>query len=152
MNRVIMAIDPGASGAIAWRDASGIRRVVNMPDTPRGIYDAIVEARGESGEAVCYLEDVGHGIPGQSSSATAKFARHNGHLEMALLALGIKVVKMTPQKWEKEFSLGKSSQFEKSEWKRRLKQKAEELYPNVKVTLKNADALLLLEVGCMKER
>lgn len=148
MCKVIIAIDPGASGAIAWRDAEdGSKHVVNMPDTPKGILEQLRQIEDDNNllECVCYLEDVGHGIPNQSSSATAKFARHNGHLEMALMAEGIKTIKVTPQKWEKIFGLGKSTDHDKAEWKRRLKQKAEELYPDKKVTLKNADALLILD-------
>lgn len=151
--KTVIAIDPGASGAIAWRNHLGERYVVNMPDTPMGILAQIRKICDEedeygviypNSEYVCYLEDVGHGLPGQSSSATAKFGRHNGHLEMALYAEGIKMVKVTPQKWEKSFALGKSSEYSKSDWKRRLKQRAEELYPQFKVTLKNSDALLML--------
>lgn len=151
----IIAIDPGASGAIAWRNSKDLsKHVINMPDTPKGILEQLREIEDDNllCDIVCYLEDVGHGLPNQSSSATAKFARHNGHLEMALLAEGIKIVKVTPQKWEKVFSLGKSSEYEKAEWKRRLKNKAEELYPDKKITLKNADALLMLEYGILNER
>lgn len=148
--KIIIGIDPGAKGAIAtvWEDGS-LHEVVNMPDTPKDILDYLREYSNTG--AVCYLENVGNGIPGQSSSATAKFARHNGHLEMALLALGIKTVKATPQKWEKTYQLGKSSSMEKAEWKRKLKAKAQELFPNVKVTLVNSDALLIAEYGRRQE-
>lgn len=148
--KLIIGIDPGAKGAIAtvWEDGS-LHEVVNMPDTPKDILDYLREYSNTG--AVCYLENVGNGIPGQSSSATAKFARHNGHLEMALLALGIKTVKATPQKWEKTYQLGKSSSMEKAEWKRKLKAKAQELFPNVKVTLVNSDALLIAEYGRRQE-
>ena len=100
---------------------------------------------------MCYLEKVGFGMPGQSSKATATFARHNGHLEMALLSLGIKTVEVTPQKWQKHYQLGKSSEFTNTEWKNRLKACAQQLFPREKVTLAVADALLLAEYGRMKE-
>ena len=95
------------------------------------------------------LEDVGHGMPGQSSKATAVFARHNGHLEMALYALGIRTVKVTPQKWQKSYSnsLGKSKDCEKKEWKNKLKGLAQQMFPTEKVTLKNADAMLIACYG-----
>lgn len=160
MEKVIIAIDPGASGAIAWRDGKGVRHVTNMPDTPRGILEQIRGIEDEVdddgiirplSDYECYLEDVGKGMPGQSSSATASFARHNGHLEMALIAEGIRIIKVLPQKWEKTLGIGKSSDCPtKADWKRKLKQKAEELYPQFKVTLKNADALLILEYGCSR--
>lgn len=149
MDKIILGIDPGANGAIASLKGNGeLSEVVKMPDTPRDILDYL---RQFEGKAVCYLENVGQGMPGQSSSATAKFARHNGHLEMALLALGIRMVKITPQKWEKFYQLGRSSEYAKNEWKRRLKEKAQELFPMVKVTLVNADALLIARYGLRQE-
>ncbi len=141
-----IGIDPGMSGGIAVLDEAGnIADVRNMPDTPADILEYLRPY--QAFPCVCVLEDVGQGMPGQSSSATAKFARHNGHLEMALLALGIKTIKARPQKWEKTYALGKSSSFEKAEWKRKLKERAQQLFPQLgkKVTLKTCDALLIAE-------
>ncbi len=141
-----IGIDPGMSGGIAVLDeADNIADVRNMPDTPADILEYLRPY--QAFPCVCVLEDVGQGMPGQSSSATAKFARHNGHLEMALLALGIKTIKARPQKWEKTYALGKSSSFEKAEWKRKLKERAQQLFPQLgkKVTLKTCDALLIAE-------
>lgn len=154
MSKAIMAIDPGQKGAIAWVDANEVCHVENMPDTPLGILIQIREiCEGYApGDVVCYLEDVGYGMPGQSSSATAKFARHNGHLEMALMSVGVRIVRLTPQKWEKRLGLGSSKGMSKLEWKRKLKQRSQELFPQFKVTLNNSDALLLLETGRQLER
>lgn len=141
-----IGIDPGVNGGIAVLGENGeVKDVRNMPDTPADIleYFKLYAAF----PCVCVLEDVGQGMPGQSSSATAKFARHNGHLEMALLALGIKTIKARPQKWEKTYALGKSTACEKAEWKRKLKERAQQLFPQLgkKVTLKTCDALLIAE-------
>lgn len=142
---VYIGIDPGVSGGIAILDDEGsVIECVNMPDTPMEIFQFLM---GYKDDSVCVLEDVGQGMPGQSSSSTARFARHNGHLEMALLALGIMTIKARPQKWEKTYSLGTSKKHEKSEWKRMLKAKAQALFPQLgkKVTLKTCDALLIAE-------
>ena len=110
---VYIGIDPGVSGGIAILDDDGsVIECVNMPDTPMEIFQFLM---GYKYGSVCVLEDVGQGMPGQSSSSTARFARHNGHLEMALLALGIRTIKARPQKWEKTYSLGTSKKHEKSE-------------------------------------
>ena len=68
---------------------------------------------------------------------------------MALMALEIPVVKVMPQKWQKTYSLGRSSECGKSEWKNRLKARAQELFPDLgkKVTLKTCDALLIALYG-----
>ena len=98
---------------------------------------------------VCYMEKVGQGMPGQSSKATATFARHCGHLDMALLALGIPTNTVTPNKWEKSYQIGLSTGLGKTEWKNRLKAKAQQLFPQLgkRVTLATCDALLLAEYG-----
>ena len=147
MNKEIIyiGIDPGASGGIAILNQDGsVKEVVAMPDTPRDIYEFLLSYKEDSR---CVLEDVGHGMPGQSSKATATFARHNGHLEMALLALGIPTEKVTPQKWIKVYQLKKKKEQDKNEWKNILKAKAQSLFPQLgkKVTLKTCDALLIAE-------
>lgn len=150
MDRYIIGIDPGLKGGIAVLEARGdVVEVVTMPQTPLDILAFLRPFLAE--QCVAYLEDVGHGMPGQSSKATATFARHCGHLEMALLALGIKTNVVTPQKWQKEYQLGKSGEHTKAEWKNKLKAKAQQLFPQQKVTLTNADALLLAEYGRKKE-
>lgn len=156
MNKLIIAIDPGAAGAIAVLE-DGKAVAYNMPETYSDIYlklDSIIESAIYEKEIpiVCYLEDVGKGMPGQSSVATAKFARHCGHLEMALYALNIPIEKVLPSKWEKTMGIGTSKGLTKTEWKNKLKQKAQELYPQIKVTLKNADALLILHYAKEKEK
>lgn len=152
MSKFIIGIDPGASGGIAvLNDTHRVVEVANMPDTPLDILEFL--RRYDPSDTVVYLEDVGRGMPGQSSSATAKFARHNGHLEMALLALQIPAVKVLPSRWERTYGLGSSSAYGKEEWKRRLKMKAQELFPDLgkKVTLKTCDALLIALYGLQKE-
>ena len=149
----IIGIDPGLHGGIAVYDAeNGNIKVYKMPETFPDIFNLLTQINNENGgnqNLVAYLEDVGQGIPNQSSSATAKFARHNGHLEMALYAIGIRTEMVKPQKWQKSFSntLGKSSDYEKREWKNRLKALAQRLFPQEKVTLDTADAILISYYG-----
>jgi crossover junction endodeoxyribonuclease RuvC len=145
--RTYIGIDPGASGGICVYEDGKIM-TFNMPDTYPDIY-GLLKRLADVPDVCAVLEDVGHGLPGQSSSATAKFARHNGHLEMALYALGIPTVKATPQRWQKMFSnsIGSSKGCEKREWKNRLKQLAQQMFPGTKVTLNTADAILLAVYG-----
>lgn len=149
-----MGIDPGTNngtgkcGGIAVLNNDGtLCRLDKMPETPQDILDYLKNWSGC--HIVCVLEDVGHGIPGQSSSATAKFARHNGHLEMALLALGMTTEKVTPQKWQKIYQLGSSKGVGKAAWKNKLKAKAQQLFPQAgkSLTLNTCDALLIAEYG-----
>lgn len=155
MGKFIIGIDPGSIGGIAVLQEDGsVVCVRKMPDTPQDILDFLRQYGGTElfgSSVVCYMEKVGTGMPGQSSKATATFARHCGHLEMALLALGIRTNEVTPQKWIKAYQLGKSSDCSKTEWKNRLKALAQQLFPREKVTLAVADALLLAEYGRKQE-
>ena len=155
MSGYIIGIDPGLAGGIVCLGAGGnVIEIRKMPETPYDILEFVRRfAQGGlfGGGVTCYMEKVGLGMPGQSSKATATFARHCGHLEMALLSLGIKTVEVTPQKWQKHYQLGKSTDYSKTEWKNRLKSCAQQLFPKEKVTLAVADALLIAEYGRLQE-
>jgi len=152
--KIVIGIDPGQAGGFALYAGGDTVETYKMPETFPDIFAFLrgVRERNYDDDLLAVMEDVGHGMPGQSSSATAKFARHNGHLEMALYALGIRTEKVTPQKWQKAFSnsIGKSSQYEKREWKNRLKSLAQQMFPSVKVTLNTADAILIAAYGAKK--
>jgi len=152
MNKTIIGIDPGESGAIVLLGEECV--VTKMPETMGDIFDYLNDIKDRCEDVVCYLEDVGQGIPGQSSSATAKFARHNGHLEMALYALGIRTIKVRPAKWMKHYSntVGTSKDLPKNVWKNRLKACAQQMFPSLKVTLWNSDALLIANYGSNMEK
>lgn len=145
----IIGIDPGIHlGGIAVY-FNGTMEAYSMPEGFTEIYDFLRKIKLAYPDCSAVLEDVGKGIPGQSSKATATFARHNGHLEMALYALGIKSEKVTPQKWQKLYSntIGNSKGKTKTEWKNILKNEAKRRYPDIKITLKTADAVLIAEYG-----
>lgn len=152
MEKIILGIDPGDKhgGIAVLGTGSNNVKLFNMPPTFADIYQLLKTIRDQcAGELVCYLEDVGKGIPGQSSSVTANFGRHNGHLEMALYALEIPTVKVTPAKWMKYYSnqVGTKSGLTVTEWKNKLKGLAQTLYPSEKITLSTADAILIANYG-----
>ena len=141
-----MGIDPGKNGGIAVLSADGtVIEACRMPWTPQDVLELIGR---HAEECVCVLERVG-GMPGDGGSAMFNFGKGFGHLEMALLALGVPTEEVTPNKWEKEYQLGSSGKFTKTEWKNRLKAKAQALFPGLGrgVTLATCDALLIAEYG-----
>ena len=147
--KTIIAIDPGKNGGFAIRCNEHIE-CYKMPETPKDIH-TILKLFGPEDlpfitnvKVICYLEKV-HGMPGQGGQAMFTFGCGYGWIEMALLALEIPTETISPQKWQKPLSLGtKSSCASTTEWKNKLKAKAQQLFPNIKVTLWNADALLIL--------
>lgn len=145
MKRYI-GIDPGKHGGIAVMGADGeVLDVVKMPKTPQDLLDFLEQYKDDS---FCTLERVG-GMPGNGGSAMFNFGKGYGHLQMALLALHIPTEDVTPNKWEKTYQLGSSGKYTKTEWKNRLKAKAQQMFPHLgkKITLATCDALLICEYG-----
>lgn len=148
----IIAIDPGKNGGIAVFsiDRNMLIEVVKMPETPMDILTFLSLFQKNS---VCYIEKVG-GITGQGgASSMFNFGKGFGHLEMALLCRKIPTTEVTPQKWQKALQLGTKGNKSNTEWKNKLKAKAQQLYPSMsKITLAISDALLILEYARLTEK
>lgn len=150
-HKKIIAIDPGKNGGIAIYsiDIGRVIEVVKMPETPQELLRFL---RLYSFNSICYLEKV-QGLPGMSGSAMFNFGCGFGHLEMALLACKIPTVSVTPQKWQKSLQLGNKGNKSTTEWKNKLKAKAEQLFPYVgRITLAISDALLILQYSIIQEK
>ena len=156
-----IAIDPGMSGAIAWDTGTLPVQVANMPSTLRDILDLLEGiAGGRELDTRIVIEKVGWYMPGNSGPAAVKFARHCGALEMALISLRVPFDQVLPSKWE-HLVIGKPAYAKippeikgnarkkilsdrKRDRKNRIKARMQEVYPHLKVTLVNADALAML--------
>jgi len=141
---LIIAIDPGKSGGFAAGLDLNNPKTISMPDT-LGDLVALFRNVATTTDAIVYLEKVGGyaGGRGAPGSAMFNFGQNYGHIEAIASTLGLEIRHVTPQKWQKALSLGTSNGRSKTEWKNHLKSKAQMLYPNCKVTLGNADALLI---------
>ena len=138
----ILTIDPGpSSGGIAYMASDGRVHAIPMPATMTEQIDAIREIVAEVPTITAIIENVGFHRPGNSAVATAKFARHVGHIEAALYTLGIPTTTVTPSKWMA--ALG-SLPAEKRDRKNAIKEKVARQFPHLKVTLGTADALGIL--------
>ncbi len=165
--RVLVACDPGVSGGIAICLGDGVMHsAFPMPDTTRGIVDLLSQAFEGATEKRAVVEEVGGYIgENQPGSAAFVFGKNFGTLLGVLQTLNARIELVKPQVWQKALGLGTSGRTRaragasqedraavkafnaraKAEWKRKLKEKAEQLYPALTVTLKTADCLLLLE-------
>ena len=145
---IYLGIDPGASGGLASIVTEG--GATAMPATERDVWEWIRlwSSVGGKGNAFAVIEKVGGYIAGAAhpGSAMFKFGQSYGGLRMALVAAGIPFDEITPQRWQKEIGIAPRKQTEsKGQFKNRLKAKAQQLFPKVKVTLATADALLIAE-------
>lgn len=136
---LIIGIDPGKSGGVAWVDHDGVIPFARkMPDTVHDLVD-LLRVRDLS-DAKCYLEKV-HAMPGQGVTSMFTFGQGLGQIEGVLAALGIPFEWVTPQKWQAALSCKTAGD------KNVSKRKAQELFPSVKWTHATADAALICEYG-----
>lgn len=146
-----IAIDPGASGGIAWKNGDGPMTAVAMPQEPTDTVKLLSELVVK-GYTVLFIEQLprfvpmggGKGIPG---SMAAVMFENFGIVLGAAMALGYRIERVQPQTWQKELGLGNSKGLSKTEWKNKLKGRAQELFPGIPITLKTSDALLIWEYG-----
>ena len=160
-----VCIDPGANGAIVY-PAACINAIVieKIPDTLEGLNRAISNIWRAYGQLKpkSFLEHNTGFMAGIKSATNAngeeqsagvspkamfQFGRSTGHLEMALIANDIPVCRVTPIKWQNAalVSTPKKRLMTPAQWKNHLKAEAQLRFPEVKVTLANADALLILD-------
>ena len=141
----ILAIDPGASGGFAWLDSNLSPHCRPMPQAEG---DVISFLRHQSclGFELVVMEQVGGYIGGAGApgSAMFNFGMNFGIIKGAVQAFGMPLVTIYPQKWQKALSLGSKKDYDK-QWKNHLKETAQRIFPSCDgITLKTADALLIL--------
>jgi Holliday junction resolvasome RuvABC endonuclease subunit len=138
-----IGIDPGTNGGIAWI-TDGRACAEKMPDTLQDLWELIASVRLNSVTPrtgiMAYIEQV-HSSPQMGVKSAFTFGQGFGHLEMALTAAGIPFERVRPQAWQK--ALGCMTKGDKNITKR----KAQELFPEIKITHAIADSLLIAEYG-----
>lgn len=144
-NNTVIAIDPGVNGSIVHGTSLHDVQMVNMPETAHDTRDLIREILASGFHPMAYLEMV-NGFGGNTAMtghAGFTFGFNAGVCLATLACHDIPVVRPTPQKWQGLLRLPPNRHLSKAEHKNRLKAKAQELFAGQKVTLKNADALLI---------
>lgn len=147
MSKVLIAIDPGKSGGIAWKDPSGDTHADKMPETIQELLHYLLELAREY-DAVVMMEKVGKHRLGNSAQSSATFAKHVGHLEMALVACELPTYEVTASSWMKEVVPGRPKGVESKQVRDRknyIKDQMQRRHPHLRVTLATADALGILE-------
>jgi hypothetical protein len=140
-----VAIDPGASGGIAWTEPDRSVQAIAMPETVVDIADHLRYLFVQAGCRTAFLEEIPK-FAGPNASAIIKLGIRYGEIRGILATLGLRVVELPPKSWQKTLGLG-GSKGHGTRWKSHLKEKAQAFYPHLAVTLKTADALLILEAG-----
>ena len=143
MDTYLIAIDPGKGGAFA----------VKPPDSPVKAFCFQSEAQVLADLSKCLqwqgtcvygaiLERV-HAMPGQGVTSMFTFGANYGYWRGVLQALNVPFREVTPQRWQSGLNI--TAGLKGAERKRALAQVARERHPELKITLKNADAVLMLD-------
>lgn len=147
---LLIGIDVGGSGGIAWKYADGQIAVEKMPATEADICDLISGMNAwQEPNATAYIEKVTGYIPGrpQPASRMFNFGRNVGVLMGALYCAKIRICEITPRQWQKEMAISLDPKATDTVRKNKLKSEAQKLFPQLKITLSTADALLIYEAG-----
>lgn len=142
MEKIFIGIDPGVSGAITALNENGkVVALTKMPQTMGELLSFLQQFTDN--DTTCYLEKV-HARLGDGAASMFKFGQGFGWLQMALLAAKVKTIEVLPNTWMRGLGIKSKKKDEtKTAYKNRLKFVAEQLFPEQRVTLWNADALLI---------
>ncbi len=130
---IYVGIDPGNSGAVAWLDNGAPHATPLKNLTERDIFDLLDDLESPT---LCAIEHV-HSMPRQGVSSSFKFGMSYGSLRMAVIAAKIPLISVSPSKWMGDLNCRTKGD------KNVTKRKAQELYPQLKITHAIADALLI---------
>ena len=153
----VIGIDPGANGGIAVFVPGRHSKAVKMPKDITELRDFFAYYR-ENFKPVVFLEKLSvrpDDVVVQGDRAAMgklyriqKLMANFEHLKALIETSGIPYVMVHPMTWQTDLKLRvRGEKTEKAERKHCYQEKAASLYPEIKVTLWNADALLLMHFG-----
>jgi len=148
---IVIAIDPGASGACAVLLDQGARATAfpfkGEADFVSLMQDYASLAKKEKREVYVYIEKVGGFIAGNKTpgSAMFNFGRNAGFQLGVCQALGFRIEEVPPATWQKRFPCKTKRSENGAQHKRELREHAAKRFPQLKPTLATADALLILD-------
>ena len=143
---LIIGIDPGKSGGVAWVDLYGtVPFAAKMPDAVHELAELLRDVCSRDDCVKVYLEKV-HAMPKQGVSSTFTFGQGLGQIEGVLAALQVPYEWVTPQRWQGAMACKTGGD------KNVSKRKALELFPATKWTHATADSALICEYGRRMEQ
>jgi hypothetical protein len=137
------------SGGLAHYGPSGVT-LDAMPATDADVRDLVLDRLGVTD--VVYIEKVGGyaGGKGAPGSAMFNFGRNVGFLFGLIASTKTRLIEVPPQRWQKTLQCGVKATYGTG-WKGHLKQIAQQRHPRLSITLKTADAVLILEHALIAE-
>jgi hypothetical protein len=168
---ILIGIDPGSAGGIACYHSGHNKTIaISMPKTDTDIKEYFKTQKAYGLPIYVLCEKVGGYIgkrkknilincphckglvpyteeEGDPGSRMFTFGDGNGYIRGVCLALDFHwEIPMVPRSWQKVHGLFKPKGISKNRWKGILKDAAQKKFPELRVTLNTADALLILDV------
>ena len=142
-NRIFIGIDPGKSGAICFM-FEGKMFTRKCPTTLHDMVDIFheIDEIAPNLQKYACIEKV-HSFPGQGVRSVWTFAENFAFWKAIMATLKIPYIQVGPKMWQRYYSTAIPK--DKKDRKNYLKQLAQEKYPSTKVTLYNAEAILIAE-------
>ena len=135
---IYIGIDPGKSGGIAFIDEDNTLQCFRFSEN---LSDMIADIKIIRKIDKCFAKlELVHSFPNQGVRSTFSFGENYGIWQGILSSLDITYSKVTPQKWMAHYGVLPKV---KKDRKNKLKEIAQREYPDTKVTLYVADAILL---------
>jgi hypothetical protein len=126
MTNVLLAIDPGRTGAIAaFREGL----FIGVCDATASELAALLHSRPEHEQPVRVVIEQVNGAPGQSGPASFNFGRAYGELLGVCLALGVEPVLIRPADWKAGLGLRREYGESNAAFKRKSLVMARNIWP-----------------------
>ena len=148
--KIILGIDPGKMGAIAIIKG----KKVTAYKFPKELEDLSVIVKmyvdKYKTEDIKVLIEHVHAFPTDSRPSAFSFGRNLGHWEGVLSTFELEIDTVAPRTWQSFYDIPViKNKHERKHW---LKNKALEMFPKLKITLANCDALLIANYAKENER
>ena len=150
-----IGIDPGKSGGIALI-TNILDSTTKMPSTEADVSNWLWTAKEftstKFGGLFASIEKV-HSMPGQGVRSMFTFGRNYGFLRGCLISLRIPFEEVMPRTWQKGLGIPvRKTNETKTQFKNRLKARAQQLFPEKTLTLATCDAVLIAEYSRRKRK
>ena len=142
-----IGIDPGKCGGITIITSD---LLFILPTSIEKLTEAdinyLIMGFKSMGACHCFIEKVG-AARGQGVTSMFTFGQNYGFWRGLLTAHQIPFEEVAPTVWQPAMKCKTRGKSTKDEHKRQLKQRAQQLFPSIDITLATADALLIAEYG-----
>ena len=145
--KLFIGIDPGMNGGISFIKPemdSDYVKAVRCPKTAHEMARLLEVGMASNGtnakDTILFIEHV-WSFPGDGRVSAFRFGYNYGLWKGLCASQEIDIYNVAPRKWQGSFDIpDKTSGRERKRW---LKEHAESLYPNIKITFNTADAILI---------